>query len=327
MLLITLKDVAERAGVSVTTVSRMLNNKGNVSIKTQNIINAAMQELGYFPNDMARSLTVKTSNFIGLIVPSVKSFFFSSVVEHVEISAAEKGFKLLLCVTGNDSKKERDCYKMLMCNRVAGIIQCNLSPKVEKHVHPDSPVVVFERTPSLPIPSVLADNYGGGRMAAEHLIAKGCNRPIYISAKMSSEADGNKREDGFLNAFQEHGLPAPITVNVSWKDRFSSQLDKTIREIFSIYPNIDAIASNDVVAAAVVKYCLKNGIRIPEDIKIIGYDNTPFASLCAIPLTTIHQPIEEMCSYAIDVIIKRAAGHVVPLQTVLPVHLVERQTT
>ena len=267
--MITLKDVAERAGVSVTTVSRMLNNKGNVSIKTQNIINAAMQELGYFPNDMARSLTVKTSNFIGLIVPSVKSFFFSSVVEHVEISAAEKGFKLLLCVTGNDSKKERDCYKMLMCNRVAGIIQCNLSPKVEKHVHPDSPVVVFERTPSLPIPSVLADNYGGGRMAAEHLIAKGCNRPIYISAKMSSEADGNKREDGFLNAFQEHGLPAPITVNVSWKDRFSSQLDKTIREIFSIYPNIDAIASNDVVAAAVVKYCLKNGIRIPEDIKII----------------------------------------------------------
>ena len=118
----TLLNVAERAGVSVTTISRMLNNRVNVSEKTRKKIYAAMKELNYYPNEIARSLTKKKSNIIGLIVPSAKNFFYSQIIEYTEYYAEKKGYKLLLCISNHDSEKESRYFGMLKANKVTGII-------------------------------------------------------------------------------------------------------------------------------------------------------------------------------------------------------------
>ena len=322
----TLKDVAQLAGVTITTVARMLNGRANVSDKTQRKIRQAMEALDYYPNEMARSLKSVASSFIGLIVPSVQQFFFSRVVEYVERIAFQRGYKLLLCVTNLDEEKERACYSMLMGNKVAGVIQCNQTPRVEEYIQPDAHVVIMERVSRKSIPSVVSDNYNGGRLAAEHLAGKGCRHLLFIDAPLELEADGNRRGRGFEEAAARLGTDCVRCEVPIRKYRFGD-VDESIRSFFAQYPETDGVAGSETLAAAVIRYCLKTGKRVPEDVKVVGYDDTLFASSCEIPLTVIHQPVEEMCAYAVDAVIRQAAGEVIPVRTVLPVRLVERSST
>ena len=162
----TLKDVAQLAGVTVTTVSRMLNGRGNVSGKTRERIHQAMDALGYSPNEMARSLKAASSPFIGVIVPTVNTPFFASLVEEIEKAAFVRGYRILLCVTGMDEDKERDCYTLMLSSKVSGIIQCNQTARVEEYVRPGAPVVIIERVSGKDIPSIVSDNEHGGRLTA-----------------------------------------------------------------------------------------------------------------------------------------------------------------
>ena len=172
----TLKDVAQRAGVTVTTVSRMLNDRARVSEKTRLRIQNAMEELDYHPNELARSLAKKNSHFIGLIVPSADNFFFSCVIASVERYASASGYKLLLCVSNHEIQKEKEFFSMLLGNKVAGIILASHTQNLEEFADVDAPVITIDRTVSPRIPSASADNYYGGYIAAEHLIARGCRR-------------------------------------------------------------------------------------------------------------------------------------------------------
>ena len=322
----TLKDVAQLAGVTVTTVSRMLNGRANVREKTQKKVRQAMEALNYYPNEMARSLKSVASPFIGLIVPSVQYFFFASVVEQVERITFQRGYKLLLSVTNLDETKERESYSMLMSNKVAGVIQCNQTPRVEEYIQPDAHVVIMERVSRKSIPSVVSDNYNGGRIAAEHLIETGCRHLLFIDAPLELEADGNRRGRGFEDAAAEHGILCSRCEIPIQRYRYGN-VDESIQDFFARYPDADGVAGSETLAAAVIRYCLRNGKRVPEDVKVIGYDDTLFASSCEIPLTVVHQPVEEMCAYAVDAIIRQAAGEVIPVRTVLPVRLVERCST
>lgn len=323
----TLRDVAQLAGVTVTTVSRMLNGKGNVSEKTQRKIQQAMQALDYFPNEMARSLKVPTSSFIGLIVPSLENFYFASVAEKIEKTAFARGYRLLLCVTNMDETKERECYTMLMSNRVAGIIQCNQTSRVEEYITPGAPVVIIERVSRKQIPSVVADNYKGGWLAAEHLIERGCRRLAFLDAPLESEADGNRRLKGFLDAARALGAPEPNQIRIPTEKLIALDFREGIDELFTRFPDTDGVGANDQIASALVNHCLRTGKRIPEEIRVVGYDDTFFTATAALPLTTIHQPIDEICAYAVDALIRQAAGEVIPVRTVLPVQLIQRSTT
>ena len=158
----TLKDVAQRAGVTVTTVSRMLNDRPRVSEKTRLRIQNAMEELDYHPNELARSLAKKNSHFIGLIVPSADNFFFSCVIASVERYASASGYKLLLCVSNHEIQKEKEFFSMLLGNKVAGIILASHTQNLEEFADVDAPVITIDRTVSPRIPSACADNYYGG---------------------------------------------------------------------------------------------------------------------------------------------------------------------
>jgi LacI family sucrose operon transcriptional repressor len=169
----TLKDGANLAGVTVTTVSRMMNGRCNVSPATRARIEDAMKTLGYHPNELARGLAKKTSNIIGLIVPSAHNYFFSSIIEHVEACASENGCKLLLCVSNLDVQKEKEYFNMLLANKVMGVILASHTQNIDDFIHIDAPLIVIERSPAPHVPCALTDNYNGGYLAGKHLIEKG----------------------------------------------------------------------------------------------------------------------------------------------------------
>lgn len=324
----TLKDVAERAGVTVTTVSRMLNNRSRISDKTRNRIQVAMKELDYHPNELARSLAKKNSNFIGLIVPSASNFFFSCVIESVEHYATANGLKLLLCVSNHEIGKEKEYFSMLLGNKVAGIILTSHTQSLAEFTDVGAPLITIDRTLSPKIPSACADNYRGGYMAAEHLIEKGCRKLLYVSGSAHLDMDANKRYLGFQDACNKLGVDKPCAVDAAEIQFVRMDYQKTVAVIFRHHPDVDGIlCSNDVIAAEIIQYCRKHSINIPGQIKLIGYDDTRLASLCSPQLTTIHQPVEDICRYAVESILHSANGRLVPSSAVFPVTLVERGTT
>lgn len=324
----TLQDVADRAGVTVTTVSRMLNGRVRVSKKTRDKIEKAMLELEYRPNEMARSLAKKSSNIIGLMVPSVKQYFFAELIQEVEDAVAAQQCQLLLCISDHELDKENAYYQALLGDRVRGIIVASYSQGFDELARRGAPVVYIERQSEDGTPYAMMDSFEGGRLAGEHLISKGCRKLLYLSGNASRNSVSNLRYRGFTEACSASFIPAPRLIEAEWEEFISLDYSDTIRRVFEQYPDTDGIlASNDLIAATVVRYCLKKGILIPDQLKVVGYDDTSFASLCPVQLTTIHQPVREVARYAVDCVIRCAAGETVPVSAVFPVRLVERETT
>ena len=176
----TLKDIAQRAGVTATTVSRVINNRGYISEGTRKKVYAAMEEMHYQPNELARAFSKQYTNTIGLIVPHISHPFFTKVISNIESSAAEKGFKLLLCNSKEQPEKEQDYLDMCMSNRVAGIVLCSKYVQTREFRKMNIPVVNLERGEDDDTISVQCDNYQGGKLAAEHLIECGCKNLFRI---------------------------------------------------------------------------------------------------------------------------------------------------
>ena len=246
----TLKDVARLSGVTVTTISRMLNNRVNVSEKTRAKILAAMEELDYHPNELAQSLIRQKSSFIGLIVPSAKNFFFGAVIDCVERYVCASGYKLLLCVSDLDVNKEVEYFHMLKSNKVAGVILASHTQNLPEHVNLSNlPLVTIDRTLADSVPSACADNYAGGRLAAEHLL-DGCRHLAYISGSAGIEMDANKRWVGFCDVCRERGAEPPVMVDASERDFIAMRYEPLIHQLFQEHPEVDGVfSSNDIIAS------------------------------------------------------------------------------
>lgn len=327
----TIVDVAEKAGVSVTTVSRVLNNRGYISEKTRNKVYEVMKELNYQPNEMARALFRRKSNMIGLIIPAVSHPFFSELTYYLEHYADQQGYKLLLCNSNRDVAKERKYIDMLKKNQVDAIIMGSSVLDIEHYQNLKLPIVSFDRTVSEDIPIVTSDNLQGGRLAAQLLISKGCKHPAYVYRGIGGPHHGallaNARAQGFNEEFAKAGLePIHLQLGVSDNDQLHS-LSEVIHFLVE-HPKLDSLfASSDVIAAEVIQACYELNRDIPRDIKLIGYDDVKVATLLTPQLTTIRQPIREMGEHTIELIIKQLEGEEVPQINSFPVHLIERQTT
>lgn len=324
----TLKDVADLSGVTVTTISRMLNNRAHVSDKTRAKIEAAMQQLDYQPNEIAQSLIKKKSSFIGLIVPSARNFFFGLVIDYIECYVCQNGYKLLLCVSDLDIKKEIEYFQMLKSNKVTGVILASHTQNLLEHVTFNSPLITIDRILSQNIPSACTDNYSGGRLAAEHLLDRGCQRLAYISGSATINMDANKRYIGFRDVCHERDIPLPAVIDASERNFIFMQYQELIQQMFARYPDVDGVfTSNDIIAAQVLQYCSENNIRVPEQLKVVGYDDIDLASLTTPQLTTIRQPVEAICRYAVESIITASKGETIPVSATFPVELVIRGST
>jgi LacI family sucrose operon transcriptional repressor len=322
----TIKDVAKMAGVTVTTVSRVLNNRGYISEKTRNKVAEAMKELQYQPNEIARSLYRQKSNIIGLIIPTVAHSFFGELASHIEYYAYECGYKILLCNSHLNRKKEKEYVEMLKRHKVDGILMGSHTLEIDEYLNLNLPIVTFDRQITNSIPFVSSDNFEGGRLAANLLIQKGCRKIAHISGNLSLNMLSNKRYEAFIIEVVANRVEH-ITVQTEVDVFDIPQNERLIDNMFKEYPDIDGVFTSDITAVQVIQACSRLNKRIPEDIKIIGYDDIQLASLIVPQLTTIRQPMAEMSKRAVELIIKQMNGKEVLMENIFPVRLVERNTT
>lgn len=323
----TIVDVAKLAGVTPTTVSRVINNRGYISEKTRNKVNEAMDQLGYQPNEIARSLTKQKSNTIGVIVPHISHPYFAKLISNLENEAAKNGYKIILCNSKEKAEKEKQYLDMCKSNRVAGIILCSGNVESNKINTGNIPVVLLEKNFEKGKLGIQCDNYQGGKLATEHLIDCGCKRLLHFSGVIDEEMPADNREKAFIDICNEKNVEYFIRkydINTYNEMNYYEYIKDTLNEI----KNIDGIfASSDLIAAQVIQVCNELNIRIPSDVKLVGFDDVEIAKLTTPTITTIHQPIKEMAKLAIELIDSKYKNIEVNEQTILPIELVVRNST
>ena len=326
----TLKDVAKASGLTVGTVSRVLNNRGYISDKTREKVYRVMKELDYQPNEMARSLSKQKNNIIGVILPQIEHPYFAKVLSRLEREAAKQGYRIMLFVSRNKEKREEQCIEMCKSGRVAGVVLCSGSFETEKFRGLDFPLITLERSMDEGTLSIECDNYQGGTMATQHLIDKECHKLMYIGG-MSAGEDVRMPADFREVAFRDTCAKTKTenVVIVTEKQMFDSmEYYEFVREKLIEHPDVDGVfVSSDVIGAYVLQACYDLNIEVPGRLKIVGFDDVNIAQFTSPGLTTIHQPVEQMAEQAISAIVQIDAGKVVPTKTVFPVTLVERGTT
>ena len=338
----TLKDVARETGLTVTTVSRVLNNRGYISEETREKVYAAMKKLNYRPNEVARSLSKKSTNTIGVIVPHIRHPYFSELISNLENEASKRGYKMILCNSQEKENKEREYLEMCTSNRVAGIVLCSAGVAVEEFQGSNIPLITIERYMENGTASIECDNRQGGKLAAEHLIACGCKNLLHISGVYETAMPADDRALGFIEVCEKAGVShREVATNTYQYNNleYHDFLEEVLKENYHVdnmvendencgKKQIDGIfASSDLIAAQILQVCSKLGIRVPEDIKLVGFDDVNISSLTTPRITTIHQPIKEIAELTLELLINAQDGKTVAKRSLLPVSLVKREST
>lgn len=323
----TIVDVARLAGVTPTTVSRVINNRGYISEKTKKRVHEAMDELGYQPNEIARSLTKQKSNTIGVIVPHISHPYFAKLISNLENEAAKKDYKIILCNSKEKAEKEKQYLDMCKSNRVAGIIICSGNFESNKINTGGIPVVLLEKNFEEGKLGIQCDNYQGGKLATEHLIECGCKKILHLSGVIDEEMPADNREKAFIDVCSKNEIEYFIKkydIDTYNQMNYYDYIKAALNEI----EGVDGIfASSDLIAAQVIQVCNEIKIRIPEDIKLVGFDDVDISQLTTPRITTVHQPIKEMARLSIELIDAKYNNIEVNEKTILPIKLIIREST
>lgn len=323
-----IQDVARLAGVSPTTVSRVLNDRGYISDETREKVNKAMKELNYFPNDVARSLFNKRTNLIGVILPTVSNPFFGELTFYIENICNSFGYKILLCNSLNNIDNEERYLEMLMRNQVDGIIVGTHNQGILQYKNDNMAVVSIDTDLSENIPIIGSDNYNGGKIATELLLSKGCKKIINIDGEFNLRTQARLRKIAYEDVMKSNNR-IPITYEIVSTFDGGNQI-QIANKILDEHPEVDGVfATNDLFAAAFINEARKRGRKIPEDLKIVGYDGTETSRSLLPDLTTIKQPIELIAKTSIELLIKEIEGDFSNRKSkiALPVSLIEGKTT
>ncbi len=320
----SIREVAALAGVSPATVSRVINGTVKVDSDKRERVLKAIQDTGFVPNEVARSLFKKSAKTIGLILPSIENPFFTQLAETIERTADRNGYKILLFNTGGVVEKEKTVLQMLSAMNADGIILATSNEGVNELIENcNIPVIVTDRRCSVDKASayIHCNHYECGRIAAEHLIECGCRNIICFRAPQDISS-AKERYLGYRDVCAEHG----ITEKVLECDYDFNAGIQTTEELLNRYPEADGIiACNDIVAISAYKVLHKRGIKVPEQVQIIGYDNIKLSELITPELTTIAQPIEQIGMTAVELIVNKAQKH--NKEYIFEGELVVRETT
>jgi LacI family sucrose operon transcriptional repressor len=323
----TIKDVAKRAGVSVTTVSRVMNNRGYLSAEMKKKVTAAIKELDFHPNDLARSLHRQKSYIIGLIVPSVQHPYFGALANYIEGYAYDAGYKVLICNSLQEKAKELDYITMLKRSQVDGIIMGSHVADTSDYTGLNLPIISLDRRLGPGIPYICGDNYRGGELATLHLIEQGCKRLIHFCSGIRIEIVANWRTQAFFDICKKENI-THLHIELPESSLIDFKEQEIIRNTLIIHPECDGVfASNDITALAVISIAAGMGRKIGDDLKVIGYDGSFFTGFTKPRISTIRQPVNLMSRYAVEYLIRQMSGEEVPSQTMLNVELVAGEST
>ena len=324
--MISIREVARLAGVSASTVSRVINGTAKVEPEKKARVLRVIEETGFVPNEVARTLFRKSAKTIGLIVPSIRNPYFTELASHIDAYALQSGFRPFLCNTGYDPEKEKAAVQMLVSMNADAIIVTSCSEHLQETLN-NCPIPVVALDAALYGTDVEAciycDYYEGGRMSTEYLIEKGCQNIVCIKGPQHRYS-ARARYQGYLDVCRERNLPEQ-TVDCDYDfDRGIAMTEELLRK----YPDVDGIiACNDIVAISTYKVLYKKNMSVPEQVQLIGFDDISFASLLSPELTTICQPIKEMAEKAVELVVNNALTGMTGGKFIFPVALAARQTT
>ncbi|KPU26855.1 hypothetical protein TR13x_08080 [Caloranaerobacter sp. TR13] len=306
----TIIDVAKRAGVSVGTVSNVINNKVNVSQEKRERVLKAIKELNFQPSGTARMLKRGRTNSIALLIPQISKPFYSMIIEGAESAASENGYDLIFCRTHRDPKIEEKFLNLIGEKRVDGVIlvSIEIDDKALDVVQENKyPVVLLERhINNSNIPSILIDNQSGAFKAVKYLIELGHRDIIFINGPTTT-IPGMMRLKGYIEALSKYNLP--FNKDLYREGEFDINNGyKGITEILKNHKATAVFAGSDTIAMGVFNGLQNMGLRVPEDISVIGFDDIYLASMLNPPLTTIRQPAFEMGYKAVEVLIDTING-------------------
>ncbi|MBS1251402.1 MAG: HTH-type transcriptional regulator DegA [Anaerolineales bacterium] len=305
---VTMRDVAQKADVSIKTVSRVVNDQGEVANETRERVSAAIEELGYRPSKLARALVTQRTDTLGLIVSDITNPFFSEFSCGMLDASQAQGYDVFLCNSGARVKPEIRALRSLADHNVDGIIlfpswlnEDKLRAFVERH----RPVVVvnraFEEHPGMG--QVLMDARGGAKLAVDHLVSKG-HTAIGMLAGYATYPDVFQRVCGFRETVVAHGLPL--------KDEWIIAVTPVIEQgrqaalqLLTQHPQVTAVfAYNDLLAVGAIQACRELERRVPDDCAIVGFDNVQLAALITPPLTTVHVDKYELGWQAVTLLVR-----------------------
>ena len=322
---VSIKDIAKMAGVSIATVSRVINKSGKVAKETEEKILQIMKENNYVPNLLAKGMRTNKVTTIGIVIPDISNEFFSKIAKQIQTLFFNKGYASIICNTSEDDKIEKQCIEMLQAQQVGGIIHI-VSEKANKENKILIPTVYLDREPKFSnkrkdMAIIESDNLSGGYIATDAMIKKGCKNIICLSPK-DVVSTHKKRCQGYAYAMNENGLNLKIIIvdNVSLEEGYN----KTKEYIKN--NKIDGIfATTDIIAIGAIKAIKEAGFKIPENVKVFGYDASNMSEVIETPLSTIVQPIEEMTLAAVEMLEKNMNGEKIKeIRLILPVKIKER---
>lgn len=328
---VKLEDVARLAGVSRSTVSRVINGQPHVSPETKARVLAAVKKLGYRPHPIARSLATKRTRVISMLIPEslTKLFsdqFFAILLQGAVHACNARGYQMVLALF-DDPRRQEELYRQLLQNSyVEGAVVASAPPDdpVIQALQEDGiPAVAVGKQPGLPYVDV--NNYGGARMATEHLLSLGYRRIATITGPVG-HLHVQDRLAGYRDALKAHGIPYEEEL-VAEGGFTEVGAMAAVTKLLPLRPEAFFVQS-DTMAAGVMRALRSHGLRVPEDVAVVGFDDIPLAAVLDPPLTTVRQPIRLLGFMAVELLVDLLDGHRSGLRenTVLPVELVVRSS-
>lgn len=322
----TLSDVAKLAGVSLATASRVLNGNPGVKPENREKVLAAIEALAYKPNLVASALATKQSRTLGLLVPDISNPFFAEICRGVEDKCEQSGFSVIIANTEENVDRQRRAVEVLRQRGIDGIVFTSaevVDPTITQLIATNYPAVFISReVQGVSAPVVDVDDFHGGYLATKHLLGLGHRRIAHLTGPLRTKP-GLHRKKGYEAALEEAGLALdPLLIEECEFNAQSGQgqaeqlLDRLAEPPTAIF------AGNDLIAIGAMRTLRNRNLRIPQDVSLIGYDNTPLADVADPPLTTMAQPMREMGRQAVTILLDLIAGRYSgPQRLTLPVTL------
>jgi len=312
---ITIKDVARQLNVSASTISRAFNDKYDIKKETRERILQVANEMGYHPNPIARKLIQQKTFNVGVVVPEFINSFFPEVIMGIQDVLIKENYQILIMQSNESYETELKNVKTLEENLVDGlIISLSMDTKnldcYQNLLRKGYPMVFFNRTnDDLVASKVIFDDYKWSFFTTEHLINQGCKKIFHLSAYQHLNL-AKKRINGYVAAMKKHGL----TVDPEWIIETGLYVEEGERNMQSIIDDADIpdaiFCVNDMTALGAMRAIKRNGLRIPDDIAVAGFTETPFAELVDPPLTSVRQPAYEMGEIAANLLLKQIESEI-----------------
>jgi DNA-binding LacI/PurR family transcriptional regulator len=317
---VQIKDVAELAGVSTATVSRVLTNRGQVRGSTRTRVNAAIDQLGYQPSRVARSLRVRSAQIIGLIISDIQNPFFTSLVRAVEDVAYENRYAIFLCNSDEDTAKESLYIDLMISEKVAGVILTTtqeLHNSCHKLIQAKIPTVsVDRRVRNCEVDTVVLDNVQGAFNLVDHLIQLGHTRVGLITG-VTSMTTGRERYEGYCAALAAHSLPTHSELVRFGMPTISSGYQLTEKLLALNDPPSAIFTANNMFTVGALHAIQANCLKVPDDISLVAFDDPEWVTLVQPKLTVVAQPTYELGQKAAQLILKRIEDSTRPCETIV----------